>query len=113
MRNIIFFGKFCVCTMTSRMTCYLPFKNLKKKAIHASSISKLLLLLGTNTMSFTEYYHYGKVSKYGVISGPYFPVSGQEITVFGHFSRSDIKLDRYCCKRKLLTLLLTQKNFTS
>ena len=26
-----FFGKFCVCTMTSRMTCYLPFKNLKKK----------------------------------------------------------------------------------
>ena len=40
-------------------------------------------------------YHFVKVSKYGVIFGPYFPVFGPntgkygpEITVFGHFSRS-------------------------
>ena len=42
----------------------------------------LILLKVTFTRFYQDFYTPRKVSKYGVISGPYFPVIGPEITPY-------------------------------
>ena len=69
---------------------------LIRQLLHRANIHRLChlciiihVLLNVNTTL--------KVSKYGVISGPYFPKFGLNNSAFGHFSRSTLER-KFICK---------------
>ena len=54
-----------------------------KTIIHPSRQQYNLILIVWDSMTFLKFYTAWKVSKYGVFSGPYFPVFGMNTEIYG------------------------------